>query len=139
MNAAESLFASDLNSWLDSLQAAMPVTVTLIYDACNSGSFLPVVAGEKRILITSTSHDEDAYFITQGSVSFSNFFWTEIFNGNPIGKTFERSAQAIGQVTDLQTLQTPLVDGNGNGAGTDQVRRGWVRALGCRVRSARAK
>lgn len=56
---------------------------TVVYDACESGSSAAVLtppAGfeNKRVVITSTSPGQNAYFVTRGTVSFSNYFWTQI-------------------------------------------------------------
>jgi sugar lactone lactonase YvrE len=52
MGETELLGASDLDSWLDSLQQTISGSVTMVYDACESGSFLPLLtppAGKQRI------------------------------------------------------------------------------------------
>jgi sugar lactone lactonase YvrE len=119
MNGSEILAASDLDSWLDTVQAAMPGRVLVVYDACESGSFLAALsppAGKERIIISSTSAGESAYFVNQGSVSFSYFFWTSIFNGNNIKDAFNTAKSALGQAI---SGQTPLLDDNGNGIGSE--------------------
>jgi glycosylphosphatidylinositol transamidase (GPIT) subunit GPI8 len=59
MSETEVLKAEDLASWLNGLQQMMPGLVTLVYDACESGSFIsrlaPPPPGRQRITITSTS------------------------------------------------------------------------------------
>jgi hypothetical protein len=105
MSGTETLSASDMDSWLDSLQETMPGKVIVIYDACESGSFLSFFtppAEKERIVITSTSPDESAYFVTQGSISFSNYFWTHIFNGVNLKDSFDLAKDAIGYTTDFQ-------------------------------------
>jgi len=92
----------------------------IIYDGCQSGSFLPYLTaatGERRVVITSTSPEESAYFVSQGSVSFSNSFWTHIFNGHSIHEAFLLSAESIGG--EATAYQTPILDDNGNGIGND--------------------
>jgi len=119
MSAAETLSASDLAAWLDQLQTTMPGRVMVIYDACESGSFVSALAsGAKgdRVVIASTSPGESAYFVTQGTVSFSNFLWTEVFNGLDVGDAYTFAAAALGQA--IQT-QHPLLDANGNGQGNE--------------------
>jgi len=119
MSGTETLSASDLDTWLDQLQAVIAGKMMVVYDACESGSFLTSLtppAGKDRIVITSTSPSESAYFVTQGSVSFSNFFWTHVFNGVSVKDAFDLSSQAIGYATDYQT---PLIDANGNGFGNE--------------------
>jgi hypothetical protein len=119
MSGTETLSASDLDSWLDQLQDTTSVKVTVIYDACESGSFLSGLtppSGKERVVITSTSPGESAYFVTQGSVSFSNYFWTHIFNGLDIKDAFNLAAQAIGQTANYQH---PLLDADGDGTGNE--------------------
>ena len=43
MSGTETLAATDLDAWLDTLQATMPGKVIVVYDACESGSFLPIL------------------------------------------------------------------------------------------------
>ena len=124
MSGAEMLAANDLKAWLDTLQDPEPTgrgpmngRVTVIYDACESGTFLTALAptsGENRIIITSTSPGESAYFISQGSISFSNYFWSHIFNGLDIKNAYDLAAQAMGAPTELQH---PLLDADGDGVG----------------------
>ncbi|KPL09296.1 MAG: hypothetical protein AMS26_23020, partial [Bacteroides sp. SM23_62] len=121
MSPTETLSASDLDSWLDQLQDTTSAKVTVIYDACESGSFISGLippTEEERVVITSTSPGESAYFVTQGSVSFSNYFWTHIFNGLDIKDSFTLAKEAIGQSADYQH---PLLDADGNGTGNETL------------------
>lgn len=104
LNDREILSASELGAWLDEFQARTPAEVVVIYDACNAGSFLPALAGGmgRRTVIAGADAGEDAYFITQGAVSFSGFFWTQIFNGESVGTAFRAAEAAIGGVTSFQ-------------------------------------
>ncbi|MEZ4525786.1 MAG: C13 family peptidase [Desulfobacterales bacterium] len=117
MNETDILTASELDGWLDTLQGKITGKIIVIYDACNAGSFLPVLAAPDRIVISSTEENEDAWFISQGSVSFSSFFWTDVFSGKCIADAFERAAAALNAAVPLQN---PLLDGNGNGTGNEQ-------------------
>ncbi|OQX14348.1 MAG: hypothetical protein BWK80_41920 [Desulfobacteraceae bacterium IS3] len=115
MNETEMLDAADLDKWLDRLQTERDIAVILVYDACYSGSFLPSLippTGKKRILMTSASGYEPAYFVTQGTVSFSDYFWTRIFNGEDIQKAFGFARKAM---RDPSKYQDALLDGNGDG------------------------
>ncbi|MEW6599796.1 MAG: MopE-related protein [Nitrospirota bacterium] len=119
LNSSEMLAASDLDLWLDTLQNIIPGRTVVVYDACESGTFLSALtppAGKERIVISSTSPGESAYFVSQGSVSFSYFFWTDIFDGNDIRHAFDTTVNALGQAI---SGQTPLLDDNGNGTGND--------------------
>jgi len=105
MSGTETLAAGDLDTWLDQLQETITGHVTVVYDACEAGSF---VAGfeppqdKERIVIGSTAPGESAYFITHGSISFSSYFWSQIFNGADVQAAFDAAAQAIGVTTDFQ-------------------------------------
>ena len=119
MSGTETLSVTKLNAWLNTLQETMPGKVIVIYDACESGSFLAKLTpptGKKRIILTSTSPDETAKFVTQGSISFSNYFWTHIFNGVNIKDAFDLTKEALDYSFNDQH---PLVDANGNGVGNE--------------------
>ncbi len=119
MSGSEVLPASDLDFWLDQLQATLPGKVTIIYDACESGSFISQLTppeGKQRIVVGSTSPGESAYFVTQGSISFSSFFWTHIFNGLNVKESFTLAKDSI---SDAIAFQHPLLDDSGNGVGNE--------------------
>jgi len=118
MNESEILLSSDLDLWLDAFQQNNSKQVLMIYDACKSGSFISslVPSGEqRRIIITSTSSDEGAKFIMQGSISFSYYFWGHIYNGASISDSFLMASQSI------EKYQTPLLDANGNTLANESV------------------
>jgi len=104
LNDRETLSAGELSAWLDAFQAQIPAEVVVIYDACNAGSFLPALVDgrPRRIAAAGAGADEDAYFITQGAVSFSSFFWTRIFTGASVGAAFEGARAALGGTAPLQ-------------------------------------
>jgi sugar lactone lactonase YvrE len=115
MSGTETLTAEELCSWLDTLQNTITGKMIVIYDACGAGSFVsPLRAspGKQRIVIASTSPNEKAYFLSQGSISFSNYFWTHIFNGASIRDAFNLSMEAISYTSPYQH---PLLDADGNG------------------------
>ena len=119
MGEAELLSASDLDSWLDTLQQSLPGTVTMVYDACESGSFIPLLtppAGKQRILSTSTSVGEESIFVGNGTVSFSFLFWGHMFNGESFYDSFVNAKKSVSTTYN----QTPLLDANGNGTGNEK-------------------
>lgn len=112
MNAEETLAASRLDGWLDALQSGGDTDVVVIYDACYSGGFVSALTpptGKRRVVMTGTDTDEDAYFIGQGAVSFSSFFWGAILSGKDL------EAAVTAAEAGLDALQHPLLDGDGNG------------------------
>lgn len=117
MSARETLDSALLASWINILQAHISGKITVIYDACESGSFLssltsPVAAQGRRIVVSSTSPDESANFQDNGTISFSHSFWTEIFNGLSIGSAFASAQTAVEALFDTQN---PMLDDNGDG------------------------
>lgn len=120
MSENEILNASDLKVWMDELQSENGPSITFIYDACQSGSFLPVLAsphGYQRILISSADHDEQAYFTSTGTLSFSFLFWGHIFNGMSLSDAFYSTQNEIEFTYGM--AQIPQMDDNGNGIGNE--------------------
>ncbi len=127
LNDAELLAASELNQWLSTLESGISGTLTVVYDACESGTFIDDLGGSTgskatltpRVVLTSTSPGESAHFVTQGSISFSNYFWEGVFNGVSIYDSFDLSRTALIQALPQTSHQTPLINDNGNSAGND--------------------
>ncbi|RLC21164.1 MAG: hypothetical protein DRI57_03050 [Deltaproteobacteria bacterium] len=115
MSDGEVLWAETLNAWLNELQRAAPKQVALVYDACQSGSFLASLAREERLVAVSAAEDEAALFASGGRLSFGYFFWTHISNGAGFYKAFSYAKESV----NLIHGQTPQLDGNGNGIGNE--------------------
>jgi sugar lactone lactonase YvrE len=115
MNDQSILSASQLDFWLDTLQNKTGIQVIVVYDACKSGSFVSQLIspkGNDRIVITSAQASENAFFVSQGAISFSIFFWTQVFNGNSVWNAFSIAADAMQDPVDYQSA---MLDDNGNG------------------------
>jgi hypothetical protein len=133
INAKEKLRADELNNWLNELQNALPIPVTFVYDACYSGTFVEQIKqsdkGKERIVLTSTLPNQQAYFLDQGTLTFSYQFWNSVYNGNGIGEAFSQSRM------QMEPRQSAMIDANGNGIPNEpedetlakglQVRRGY--------------
>jgi len=120
MSGTELLNATDLDSWLDGLQQTISGPVTMVYDACESGSFLPYLlppAGKQRILATSTSVGQESIFVGNGTVSFSFLFWGHMFNGDSFYDAFVNAKQSVSTTYN----QTSQLDGDGNGIGNEKA------------------
>jgi len=133
MSENEILYADQLDKWLDDLQEVNEVKVTVIYDACKSGSFLPLLAppaGKQRILISSSSAEEPAYFVTQGTVSFSRYLWSNVFDGLELYESFTIAKSAM----ETPGYQSALLDDDGNGVGNEKgdgnLARGYIVGAG---------
>jgi len=119
LNDSEALSASQLDSWLDTLQGNISGKVTVIYDASYSGSFLPSLVppdGKERILISSSSGSQSSYFISDGDISFSKFFWSHILNGMNVRDAFVNAKNAMYYCGG----QSPQLDDNSNGIGNEK-------------------
>lgn len=116
IDATEVITAEEFDGLLDDLQNQPDgPSVLVVYDACESGTFLPKVThvpGMERLLITSASQ-EPAYFLDQGKMSFSFLFWKQIGAGSTIDKAFEIAKN------QMTLYQTSLLDYNGNGVGNE--------------------
>jgi len=116
MSGTEILEAEELAQWLDQTEGLGTRNITIVYEACQSGSFLPVISKPGRITIASSTASQNAYFLSTGTLSFSNFFWSQIFAGFSIGQSFEVARLAT---VESIRLQTPQLDDNGNGIGNE--------------------
>ncbi|MFC1839600.1 DNRLRE domain-containing protein [Thermodesulfobacteriota bacterium] len=113
LNASELLSAGDLDTWMDDLQETMTGRIIFIYDACMSGTFIPLLTPpegkeDDRIIITSTENTK-AIFMQDGRVSFSYQFWAAIFEGATLVDAFNFAGDMMDQ------YQTASLDANGNG------------------------
>jgi hypothetical protein len=114
LNENEMLKAEELDKWLDTLQTATSARVILIYDACMSGSFIPLLtppAGKERIVMTSSAPDKFAWFENNGMLSFSYQFWSSVFLNAKLYKSFTAAADI------MKSEQTAYLDGDGDGVG----------------------
>jgi len=124
MSETEILRAEDLALWLNELQEMMQGLVTIVYDACESGSFVSKLvppSGRQRINITSTSPGEPAYFLSQGALSFSYTFWSQIFGGAKIYDAYVVGKDVVGVAIGAGKSQNPEIDDNGNGIGNEKT------------------
>ncbi|MEM7704390.1 MAG: C13 family peptidase [Pseudomonadota bacterium] len=115
MNETEILTASDLANWVDAWQTATGSPVTVIYDACQSGSFVDDLANPafSRNVLASSAGDQNAYFVSGGALSFSSYFFTQIFAGADLQAAFDVASSAI---TSSFSQQTPQLNVDGEDA-----------------------
>jgi len=111
------LGVSELNGWLSTLEGSMSGGLTVVYDACKSGSFIDDLSAVGRRIITSSDVEENAYFLSKGAVSFSSFFWQNVFNGQSLGNSFAQARDTIKGNPDVP--QTPQISVDGALLGDD--------------------
>ncbi|MDM8538028.1 hypothetical protein QUF70_14830 [Desulfobacterales bacterium HSG17] len=104
--APEFLIPDTLNTWLNNLSAK----IIIIYDAPMSGSFIPFLKGNERIIITATSENERAWFLNDGEISFSFHFWNSVFFNSGLDNAFENGQNMV------NSIQTPIMNINGSSA-----------------------
>jgi len=127
LNENEPYFrAETLDDWLDNLQRKMPGRVVVVYDACNSGSFIPLLmppTGKQRVVIASAQANERAWFMNEGVNSFSYQFWSSVWLKGNLYDAFLDAKNMMG------LDQTALCDADGDGNPTtknDQTEAGTV-------------
>ena len=103
-----------LNTWLNKLDEAVPnVKVTVIIEACYSGSFiegLQTISKDERTVITSTSAGDVAYASGSGA-QFSDRFLSDLREGFGLCMSFRHAQDAVQR---LYAQQQPWIDVNGN-------------------------
>ena len=99
---------------------AHDIRSTLIYDACQSGSFIPLLASQddtNRLVITSSAEKQNAWFASDGYLSFSYYFWTIFRSGGDFSEATVAAKNAMG----FQFAQTAKFDANGNGISDEKT------------------
>jgi len=114
LNQSAILSATELSKMLDTLQSSMPGKVILVYDACQSGSFLDAISPltgreDDRVIVTSSAANERAWFINGGILSFSYQFWSHLRSNARL-----LSSYTVGELM-MEGSQTAMIDANGNG------------------------
>jgi hypothetical protein len=155
LNEKEYLKAEELDAWLDDLQSAVAGHIIVVYDACLSGSFIPLLTPPegyeaKRIVLTGASAGEKAWFVDDGLISFSFPFWSSVRDKGRLFASYHDGAEMVigGQTArvDLDGDGTPdevtpdllnndVVIGRGRVAASNQARIELVSAddiaVGC--------
>ncbi len=110
------LLDSSVDGWLDTLETTDGLSHTVIvYEACDSGSFMSPLSQSKRIVITSTDATHSAYASSNWAV-FSESFWGSIASGDTIGDAFVAGWYNVAK-TGHNSVQFPLVDDDYNSIG----------------------
>jgi len=126
LNETELLNAATLDSWLDTLQATLPGIVTVIYDGCQSGSFVSQLTpptDKSRIVLASAGANQPACYIKQGQISFSHYFWSQVSNGSSVRDAWLHARRAIEFITQLfrGTPTVAQIDDDGNGIANEKI------------------
>ena len=139
LDGAETILPSELDGWLDTLEAGLTGAAlneprVVIVGACYSGGFIDDLAGANRLVITSAAANEESYKgpLEPDGIRSGEFFLEELFQSLGKGDTFAdafnlatdktevftrrggQSANTINAFFDEAT-QHPLLDDNGDG------------------------
>ena len=100
LNGTELIPAVTVNTWLNDLQDRNTnLHVTVILDFCYSGSYLDELeytnGSSRRIVISSTASDELAYFVVDGRISFSEYFFNGVLQGQSLLGAYELARDAM--------------------------------------------
>jgi len=115
LSASETVTATQLDAWLDTLQDTYNTKVTVLLDFCYAGSFLPELTysgAAPRIVIAACGTNQPSYFVAGGLVSFSSAFFSGILLGYDVKQCFDLAQSA------MATYQTSLLDDDKNGVYT---------------------
>jgi hypothetical protein len=105
LNRNEVLSPQELAGWLNQVQGSLQGPLTVVIDSGQSGQFVSALQGEGRVVVASAGADESAHFLSTGALSFSNYFWVDVFSGKTVLESFEHAAEGVGGLIDLQTPQ----------------------------------
>ncbi|MEZ4867553.1 MAG: C13 family peptidase [Caldilineaceae bacterium] len=112
---SELLHPQELDEWLDSLEAAAPgVQITVIIEACYSGSFIAAeatsISSANRVIITSTDATTPAWASKQGAF-FSDSFFDSLAQGHTLYTAYQEG-QAFAR--RFNSVQQAWLDDNGD-------------------------
>jgi hypothetical protein len=122
LNGTELIPAVTVNTWLNDLQDQYTnLHVTVILDFCYAGSYLDELVYTngplRRIVISSTASNELTYFLADGRISFSEYFFNGVLQGRSLMGSYELARDAMGSfqsawIDDTQDgVYEPEVDG----------------------------
>ena len=115
INADEILGTQDLKNWIDQLTDKISGKVTVLIEACKSGSFIPAITNTDRYIMSSSNAIQPAIISNKGLNAFSYFFWNEISNGANLQHAFRQGRQAMSSQLVNGTLQSAQLDTTGDG------------------------
>jgi len=111
----------ELDSWLDQLEALRPtLTINVIYEACESGSFVSgtqSISKPGRVVISSTDDENLAWASDDGAI-FSDHFIDSLRRGESLYTSYQNASIAA-QIAHPN--QQAWIDGDGDGNGTDDA------------------
>ncbi len=128
MGDDERVTAAELADWLSTAAGGITGRLVVLYDASASGSFIPALTTlpGSWTVITSATSSQGAYFVTDGTISFSNLFWGHIFRGQGVAAAFALARKTIGDDGAYQMPQVRVSTKAGLGKQEAEVVEGNV-------------
>jgi hypothetical protein len=112
---ADLLADTELDAWLDAYQLSnRAVNVVLEFEG--AGAFITNMTpapGRERILIASTRAWGGRLLDRQGAISFSQYFWSQVFGGRTIGDAFQTAGRTIRRMSG-ELRQRALLNDDGD-------------------------
>jgi uncharacterized repeat protein (TIGR01451 family) len=112
--SGDTITPDELDGWLSTLEVETGTPVSVIYEACHSGSFideLEEISKPGRVVIASTGRLNNAYATPGRGARFSDAFFTALGQSQDLWTSFQWGVAAV-EATRL--WQTPWLDDNGD-------------------------
>ena len=138
LNPNESITATELDTWLDTLEASLNATSlreprVVIVGTCYSGGVIPVLSGANRLIVSRATAEEESY---KGPIEADGIRVGEFFQDLGRGETFLKAFRRATAKTERYTRrggagggganrffdeaeQHPLLDDDGDGVGSN--------------------
>jgi len=117
MNSA--LTDAQLKYLLDDYQQTTGNAVIVAIEACYSGTLVPMLSADKRVIVTS-ANDTQAAYTDMGFGSFSRLFFSELIANHSIYDAFATATEILPEFGPAFKKQKPQLDDDGNGAYDNQ-------------------
>ncbi len=112
------LTAPELDALLDSYQENSGSQAAVILEAGHSGTFIPGLSGDNRLIITSAD-SKRAYYDDLGALSFTRLYFDKLRDMNKnrsFSEAFRETSAEFSGADSIFRRQRPLLDDNGDGA-----------------------
>ena len=123
----ESLDPVELAEWIDRFQLS-DQAVNVVLDFPGAGSYIPLLspsAGKDRVLVASTGPNRERLNKNRGTISFTQFLMSELFNGTTLGESVDRARKTIRRASG-KLRQRVEIDDDGDGRSNEKNEDGII-------------
>jgi len=112
----DTVFASDLAIWLNTLETATDASIYVCYTSSHSGSFIDDLSSPERVIITSCNVAENSYlnYASPYREFFSDVYWQKIRIGQSLCDAFNYGSWHVARSLGWYH---PLLDDNADDVG----------------------